>query len=239
MNSRPAVVALIPARGGSKRIPGKNLLTIGGAPLIAHSIRHARAAQCVSEVWVSTDDAAIAAVAVAEGAETIMRPAEIAQDTASSEAALLHALDERRRGGRPEPDLVVFLQCTSPVRRPDDIDRAVATLTEQSADSLFSGCENTRLLWSAGDNGWQSLNYDYRHRRREQEMDKQVRENGSIYVFKPWVLRELMNRLGGRIAYYEMDYWSSFQIDTPEHVALCEWIFGGRETNVGNKGGWE
>jgi YrbI family 3-deoxy-D-manno-octulosonate 8-phosphate phosphatase len=68
------------------------------------------------------------------------------------------------------------------------------------------------------------LNYDYRKRQREQDMHKQYRENGSIYVFHPSILRQYNNRLGGKIAVYEMDYWSSFQIDMPEHVDLVEWI---------------
>lgn len=224
MSAHPLVVAIIPARGGSKRMPAKNRAAIAGVPLVTHSIRHARGASCVSEVLVSTDDEQIAAIAAAEGAEPIIRPVELSHDTATSESALVHALDVRLEHGRSEPDLVVFLQCTSPVRTTDDIDRAVATLTSSQADSLFSGCENTQLIWSIGANGLRSINYDYHCRRREQDMERQIRENGSIYVFKPWVLREQGNRLGGRIACYEMDYWSSFQIDTPKDLELCEWI---------------
>jgi CMP-N,N'-diacetyllegionaminic acid synthase len=220
------VVCIIPARGGSMRIPSKNLIPIAGMPLIAHSIRHALGAHSVSETWVSTDDAQIAAVARKEGAEVAMRPAEISGATAPSESALAHTLEVRRQRGDQDPDLVVFLQCTSPIRRRDDIDKAVAMLVSQRADSLFSGCENTALIWRLGAAGPVSINYDYQRRRREQDMDPQVRENGSIYVFRPSILRQHQNRLGGRITVYEMDYWSSFQIDTPEHVELCEWILG-------------
>ena len=117
MMSIPYAIALIPARGGSKRIPRKNLLPLAGLPLVAHSIRHAIAAHAVSEVYVSTDDPEIADVARTFGAEVVMRPTELAGDQATSESALLHALDDRARRGLPDPELVVFLQPTSPVRR--------------------------------------------------------------------------------------------------------------------------
>ena len=218
------VIAIIPARGGSKRIPAKNLRPVAGLPLVAHSLRHAREAASVSETWVSTDDPAIAAIAVRDGARVVERPPSLSSDTAPSESALLHVLDARRAQGLDDPDLVVFLQATSPARRAGDIDRAVDTLLREGADSLFSGCENSRLIWALRENGPASINYDYRSRQREQDMARQVRENGSIYVFKPSVLRTSGNRLGGRMAIYEMDYWSSFQIDTPEHADLIEWI---------------
>jgi YrbI family 3-deoxy-D-manno-octulosonate 8-phosphate phosphatase len=220
----PRVIAIVPARGGSKRIPAKNLLPIAGQPLLAHSLRHAREAAAVGETWVSTDDPAIAALAEGEGARVVARPADLANDTATSEVALLHALDARRAQGLDDPDLVVFLQATSPARRPGDIDGAVATLLRDGADSLFSACENNRLIWQMTAAGPESLTYDYHRRQREQDMPRQFRENGSIYVFRPEVLRRTGNRLGGKMAVFEMDYWSSFQIDTPEHVELCEWI---------------
>jgi YrbI family 3-deoxy-D-manno-octulosonate 8-phosphate phosphatase len=220
----PYTILVIPARGGSKRIPSKNVLPLAGRPLLAHSLQHARSARTVSEIWVSTDDPSIAQLADSEGARIVPRPAALADDRATSEAALVHALDYRVSLGLADPDLVVFLQATSPVRRADDIDRAVAQLLAEGADSLFSATENNRLIWAIRDGRPESINYNWHSRQREQDMTRQYRENGSIYVFKPSILRETGNRLGGRIAVYEMDYWSSFQVDTPEHVELCEWI---------------
>lgn len=221
---RPHAVAVIPARGGSKRVPGKNLMPLAGRPLVAHSIAHALASRYVREVYVSTESEEIAAVARAHGADVVTRPLDIADDKATSESALLHALDERNRRGLPDPDLVVFLQCTSPVRRHDDIDRAVETLLAAGADSLFSACENNRLIWAVKDGRPYSVNYDFHSRQREQDMAVQFRENGSIYVFRPEVLRRENNRLGGRISVYEMDYWSSFQVDELAHAELIEWV---------------
>jgi YrbI family 3-deoxy-D-manno-octulosonate 8-phosphate phosphatase len=126
--------------------------------------------------------------------------------------------------GAEEPELVVFLQCTSPIRRARDIDMAAAQLRSAGADSLFSACENKRFIWARRDAALHPMNYDYKHRKREQDFEKQYRENGSIYIFKPWVLAKENNRLGGKIEVYEMDYWSSFQIDSPEDAELCSWI---------------
>lgn len=218
------IIATIPARGRSKRIPRKNLLPVVGHPLVAHSIIHARRSRLVREVYVSTEDADIAKVAHTYGAEVVLRPQELASDKATSESALLHVLDDRAHRGLSDPDLIVFLQCTSPVRRPDDIDRAIETLLAANADSLFSACENNRLIWGVKDGQPYSFNYDYHKRQREQDMARQYRENGSIYVLRPSVLRQCNNRLGGKIAIYEMDYWSSFQLDTSEHIELIEWI---------------
>lgn len=217
----PETIAIIPARGGSKRVPRKNLFVLGGRPLICHSIEHALAAESVDAVYVSTEDPEIAEVARAAGAEVVERPADLAGDAASSESALLHVLDAR---GAPDPELVVFLQATSPVRAHRDIDAAVAALRSQQADSLFSACEDRGLLWTLGADGPQPVNYDPLRRLREQDMGPQIRENGSIYVFRPRVLRETGARLGGKIAVHEMDPWSSFQVDTPEDVGLIAWI---------------
>lgn len=220
-----SVVAIIPARGGSERIPRKNLLPLGGMPAVGHTVRHAVEAELVDEVLVSTDDEEISAVARAHGAEVSARPASLAGPEATSESALLHVLDERGA----DPELVVFLQPTSPVRRPGDVDAAIRTLRDAGADSLFSAAENRNLFWQERDGVPEPLNYDPRRRRREQEMGRQWRENGSIYVFRPELLRREGSRLGGRIAVYEMDYWSSFQLDTPEDAELLEWILSGPE----------
>jgi YrbI family 3-deoxy-D-manno-octulosonate 8-phosphate phosphatase len=224
-----AVVAIIPARGGCKRVPSKNLIEVAGHPLIEHTIRHALNASTVDEVYVSTEDERVAAIASRAGAAVIERPCELASDTASSEAALLHALDVLRTSDGREPELVVFLQCTSPIRRAGDIDAAVRTLIDANADSLFSATENRDLLWRLRAGGPEPVNYDPSDRRREQDMDPQVRENGSIYVFRPDVLRRDGQRLGGRTAVYEMDYWTSFQLEDASHVTLLDWILRRRE----------
>jgi N-acylneuraminate cytidylyltransferase len=222
-------LAIIPARGGSKRVPRKNLYVLEGRPLIVHSIEHALAAEEVDSVCVSTEDPEIAEVAAEAGASVVRRPGELAGDAATSESALLHALDAREGG---DPALVVFLQATSPVRTGADIDAAIRLLRDQGADSLFSACRDRGLFWLDTPAGPQPQNYRPETRRREQDMDPQYRENGSIYLFRPSLLRERGVRLGGRVALYEMDSWASIQIDTPDDVDLAGWVLSRHRRSV-------
>jgi N-acylneuraminate cytidylyltransferase len=214
------VLAIIPARGGSKGIPRKNIQPVGGRPLLAHTIHQARQTPAIQRVVVSTDDAEIAAVAGDWGAEVITRPPDISGDTATSESALVHALTHLRQSEGYEPDLVVFLQATSPLRRADDIQKAIETLQREQADSLFSACLVHGFVWRIERGQLSSFSYDYRNRQRRQDAPEDLIENGSIYVFKPWVLRELNNRLGGKIAVYRMDPLDSFQVDEPADIQL-------------------
>src|SRR5687768_15820084 len=107
------VVAVVPARGGSKGVPGKNLRRVGGRSLVERAVDTCRTARLVDTVYVSTDDPDIARAARAAGALVINRPVELAGDTASSESALLNVLDQLDGGG-DQPDVLVFVQCTSP-----------------------------------------------------------------------------------------------------------------------------
>src|SRR5690606_28659126 len=108
-------IAIIPARGGSKGVPGKNIRMFAGKPLIVHSIEQALAATGIDEVIVSTDDAAIADIAHQAGARIIIRPEALSGDTAPSESAIAHVLEEMEAQGE-SVDRVVFLQATSPLR---------------------------------------------------------------------------------------------------------------------------
>lgn len=217
-----ACVAVIPARGGSKGIPRKNILPVAGKPLIAWSIEAARGAKLVDGVYVSTDDVEIAAAARQYGAEVIDRPAELATDVASSEDALLHAMDAIKRTRRV--DLLVFLQATSPVRESVDIDNAIRQLQSTGADSLFSCLAvEDHFMWEKAGDSYRSVNYDYRRRKLRQNIEPRYLENGSIYVLAPELLRKENNRLGGKIGIYEMPFWKSFQVDNLDDLAVCEY----------------
>lgn len=214
---------IIPARGGSKGVPGKNIRVIKDKPLIAYSIQDAQEAHLVDQVYVSTDDQEIASVARNYGAEVIQRPLEFATDTASSESALIHALSEVEKTG-VTPELVVFLQCTSPLRAGSDIDRAIKQLRSENADSLLSVSPTHRFLWHQVNGVAQSINYDYHQRPRRQDINPQYMENGSIYIFKPWVLKELNNRLGGKISLLVMNEEQSHEIDSLEDFEYVEFL---------------
>ena len=222
-------LAIIPARGGSKRIPRKNVLEVGGKALIVHTVNQAQNSDHINRVVVSTDDDEIAEVSQCAGAEVLMRPAALSNGTATSESALLHALDKLSATHNYVPDELVFLQCTSPLRKPTDIDEAIERFRILQLDSLFSASRFRKYVWKLDGQIPRSVNFDYQAERwREQDFPEQYEENGSIYVLRPWVLRSYNYRFGGRMGLYQMDSWGALQVDTPEDLVLCEAAFKGR-----------
>lgn len=222
MSQAAPAVAIIPARGGSKGIIGKNLAPLAGKPLLAYTIEAARRSAEIAEVIVSTDSDEIAAVAVAAGAAVIRRPAELSGDAASSESALLHVLDCWREQHGSDPELVVFLQATSPLRPEGAVSGAIRALMEAGGDSLFSACPVHGFVWRIEGGQPVSVSYDYRQRPRRQDAAEHFEENGSIYVLRPWVLRRTGNRLGGRIVMYRMDPLYAIQVDEPADLVRVE-----------------
>lgn len=222
------VAAVIPARGGSKGIPKKNLVPVCGKPLVAWSVEQACAAQRVDSVWVSSDSDEILDVAVRYGARPIKRPADIAGDEVSSEAAWWHAFDFIETGGT-KVDLMIGMQATSPVREAADLDRALSQFERERFDSLLSCCEiEDFFIWRYGADGMPTgVNHDYKHRARRQNIEKRYLENGSFYIFKPEYLRRDNNRLNGRIGIYLMEKHKMFQIDNRADIPLVEAILRG------------
>ena len=122
------------------------------------------------------------------------------------------------------PDIIVFLQATSPLRLIDDIDNALKHFLNEKADSLFSVTKFDDLtLWKKENNRWKSLNFDYKNRLRRQNMSVNYIENGSIYIFKPEILIKYNNRLGGKMIIYEMKFWQTWEIDSMQEVDLIEY----------------
>ncbi|WP_172191650.1 cytidylyltransferase domain-containing protein [Actinomyces faecalis] len=219
-----SALAVIPVRGGSKGIPRKNLRDVGGKPLVAWTIEQALAATGDLRVVVSTEDAEIAQVARTVGAEVIDRPAELAQDTTATEPVIIHAMDVLAEQGY-EPDYVMLLQATSPVRRPGTIDRALAQIVQTGVDSLVGVVPQTPFLWwTARDGHGPTADFDVSRRPRRQELTEdqmRYRETGSLYVTRPWVYREQMNRIGGQIGLFIMDEVEGVDIDGPLDLALA------------------
>lgn len=221
------VVAIIPARGGSKGIPGKNLIPICGKPLLAWSIMQARMANSIDRVFVSSDSDEILGVATQYGATPIRRPESLSGDSASSESAWLHALEEIEHSD-VRVDLIVGMQATSPIRASSDLDSAVMQMKQDNLDSLLTVVEVEDFFnWREGQNGPESIDFDYKSRKRRQDIERRYLENGSFYIFRPGILRSLNNRLGGKIGMYTMERYKMFQIDNGEDVALCEIIMHG------------
>ncbi|WP_317445020.1 N-acylneuraminate cytidylyltransferase [Streptomyces collinus] len=141
------VLAVIPARGGSKGVPAKNLAPVGGVPLVARAVRECRAARLVTDVVVSTDDPAIAAAARQAGAEVVLRPAAIAGDTATSEAAVLHAMDVHEALHGTAVHAVLLVQCTSPFLLREDIDGVASAVVEHGADTALTVAPFHGFVW--------------------------------------------------------------------------------------------
>jgi CMP-N,N'-diacetyllegionaminic acid synthase len=226
--ARSRTLAVIAARGGSQGIPRKNLIDLCGKPLLAWTIEHAKAALGIDLVAVSSDSDEILATAERFGAVGVKRPAEISDGKSSSEVAWRHALDALDAAREPITR-VVALQATSPIRESSDLSGALEQYEREQLDSLLSVCEvRDYFNWHIGPDGRpEAVNYDHHTRRMRQQIERRFLENGSFYVFKPSVLREENNRLGGRIGLFIMDRHKMFQIDEPADVELCGIIMRG------------
>lgn len=221
-------VAIILARGGSKGIPRKNLKDLCGRPLVAWSVLQACSARRIDSVWVSSDDQEILAVAEENGAHAILRPLTIANDTATSESAWLHALDVIEAKGIVVNN-IVGMQPTSPIREPADLDRGIEKFIHDELDSLLSVCEvEDFFVWRVDEHDRPAgVNHDPENRKRRQNIEVRYLENGSFYVFRPRILRACNNRLGGKVGMYVMDKHKMFQIDNPGDLSLVATIFKG------------
>jgi CMP-N,N'-diacetyllegionaminic acid synthase len=221
------IVCVIPARGGSKGVPRKNVREVAGKPLIVWTIEQALAVTTPLEVVVSTDDDEIASVARDAGASVpFLRPPELARDTTATEPVVRHALASLDRLGT-QASTVVLLQATSPVRLPGTLDRALAEFASAGVDSMVGVVPQAPFLWWAGDPPDHPPRADYSidARPRRQDLTSEslrYRETGSLYVSKRWVYDDLDNRLGGRIALFVMDEVEGIDVDTELDLAYAE-----------------
>jgi len=213
----PKIISVIPARGGSKGIPKKNILLLQNKPLVSYSIEQSLNSKLIAETYVSTEDNEIKNISLLSGAKIIDRPKKFATDIASTELVLLHAAEFLNH----DFDYMVLLQPTSPLRYPEQIDEAIKKLIDQKGDSLLSVYENNKFLWELSG---KSINYDSKNRPRRQEKKWELVENGSIYITKKELLLEERNRLGGKIITYEMPKWMSFEVDDKFDFELIEYL---------------
>ena len=216
------VDAIILARGGSKGIPGKNIINFCGKPLLAWTIEQCKSSENVRNVWVSSDSQEILNVASQYGAKTILRPIEISGDHATSESGWLHAIDHIEKENT-KIEVILAPQVTSPLRESSDIERAIELFSAENCDSMFScSVAEDLFYWERNNEGTlNSINYDYLNRKRRQDIPKQFIENGSFYLFTPEVLRKFNNRFGKKIGCVEMEFWKMFEIDSHDDIRMC------------------
>ncbi len=221
------ILAVIPARGGSKGVPGKNIRPLADKPLIAWTIEQARRCSWIDRVIVSTEDAEIAETALRWNAEVpFLRPANLATDDAKVVEVILHTLDWCREHDRSY-DLVILLQPTSPLRDDGDIQAALRRLEECQADAVVSVCPCEHSpLWSnlLGPNGQMKNFLSFRSADNRQNLPVYYRLNGAIYVAKTDYFRQCHGFHGDRTYAYIMPSERSIDIDTLLDFQMAEFL---------------
>ncbi|GHE45283.1 transferase [Streptomyces longispororuber] len=239
------VLAVIPARGGSKGVPAKNLAPVGGVPLVARAVRACTASRLVTDVVVSTDDTVIAETARAAGAEVVLRPAAIAGDTATSEAAVLHAMDAWEALHGATVDVVLLVQCTSPFITREDVDGIVEAIVTGGADTAHTVAPFHGFVWrDAGDeppaiegertteeggttrtvtgtatSGGYGVNHDKSFRPRRQDRPQDLLETGAAYGMLATGFRAHKHRFFGHTELVRTDPARVLEIDDPHDLA--------------------
>lgn len=206
------ILGITPARGGSKGVPRKNVRPLYGKPLIAWTIEAAKASRLLSRYLVSTEDAEIAKVARAYGADVIERPEELASDEATTLSVLQHVLAQF------PADIIVLLQATSPVRTPGLIDRCIQRFLESGADSLASG-----FMCKYVEYGKTGL--------RRQDIPGFFYDDGNVYVMKADLVRQ-GDRFGKRIERVVLDREQNVEIDDEFDFWLAEQILKRKQSTT-------
>lgn len=226
-----SVLAIIPARGGSKGLPGKNIKELCGKPLIAWSIEVAKACSSIDRVIVSTNDKNIAEVARKYGAEVpFMRPAELANDTATTINVIFHAIDWFRKYKDFRPEYIQLLQPTSPLRTVTDIEGVIQILKDKKAKAVVSVCETEHHPWWSNtlpkDENMKNFIRPKILNRRRQDLPKFYRLNGAIYLADTNYLNERNGFFGPDTFAYEMLKERSIDIDSAIDFKLAELLLG-------------
>ena len=206
-----SVAALIPARSGSKGLPGKNVKLLDGRPLIDYVIKSALESN-VDEVWVSTDSDAVGDIAAECGARVLQRPDALASDTSPVDECIVHFTE-----CLPAFETVIMLQCTSPLTLPIDIDGVLSKHLESHYDTVISVCASAGGAQCGGYH-WEDTGTDHLFRTTtyypcRQDSPKRYKENGAVYAMSNFCITESKKKICGRVGFYEMPRHRSFEID--------------------------
>ena len=207
------VVTIIPARGGSKEIPKKNIVNLGGKPLLWYTAQASLASHSV-ETWVSTDCSEIKKVAESLGCYTINRPPSLCTDTSSSDAALMHFYQH------VDFDILVFIQATSPLLEPKDINKGIEMILKEGYDSAFVASRESWLpRWTLKGVPYQ---WDIKNRPRRQDVEDKYLESGALYITTRAQLKKSGLRYGGKIGIIEIPNYRNLDINSPHDLQLVE-----------------
>ncbi len=221
-------VAIIPARGGSQELKGKNIKKLLGHPLIAYTIVAAQKSKYISQVYVSTDDKKIALNAKKYGAKIIDRPKKLATSTALSDLAILHAIKSMEN--KIVFDHVVYLQATCPLREKGDIDKAIELYLKKKADSLFASVELHSHMWKYKNDLVEPYHSSFKVIGNRSKSKINVVDNGSFYITNKNLFKKFKRRLvGKKISSYRMKKWSIFDIDNKIDFEIVEWLLSSKK----------
>lgn len=213
MYKKKKIIAVIPARKNSKGIKNKNLIKLNGLPLISYSIDYAKKSKLINRVFVSTDGDNIASVSKKFGAEVVMRPKNLSNDTIMPDHAVVHTIDYVKKILKYNFDYVVFLQPTTPLRQLGELDKAIRYCILNKFDTVFSSMDYKPFLWRRKKQSIYPVSFDpYKRKRRQIIQD--INETGSYYITKKEAFKKFRNRFGKKISNYTSDILSSFEIDT-------------------------
>lgn len=217
------ILAIIPARGGSKGIPEKNLFPINGKPMLYYTITACKNSTLINRTIVSTNDKKISDVAKTLGAEVIHRPKKLSDDKAAVEPVLEHVLDFLKNKEGYVPDIIVLPQNTSPLRTSVHIDEALNLMIKKKFDSVLSGYPYHVFVWNKINGSTiKPHSYDPSNRLNRQETFEQILENGALYATKLSAFKKSHCRISGKIGFYPMPAELSHNIDNLEDLEKTE-----------------
>jgi CMP-N-acetylneuraminic acid synthetase/spore coat polysaccharide biosynthesis predicted glycosyltransferase SpsG len=222
----PAILVVIPARGGSKGIPRKNLRPLGGRPLIGHAIETALSSSHAPEVWVTSEDPEILAISAKLGARTHARDPRLAADETTLDGVVHDAYQAASAGRSAAFDLVVTLQPTSPLLTTASLDAAIGLLLEDpDVDTVISATDATHLTWRRVDGEFLP---NYERRLNRQQLPPTYRETGGFLITRPRFVTD-SSRIGPRVRLHLLEGPEAIDIDTPEDFNLCAWYLARRK----------
>jgi CMP-N,N'-diacetyllegionaminic acid synthase len=231
MFKKKKIVAIIPARKGSKGIKNKNLIKIIGIPLIKFSIDYAKKSTLIDKVFVSTDGDKISKISKKYGAEIISRPKNLSNDFASSDSAVMHAIHYINKILKYNFDIVVFLQPTTALRKLGELDSAIKLHVKKNVDTVFSSVDYDPFLWKKRGKFFSPVSFNPYKRKRRQTISS-INETGSFYITKKKSFLKYKNRFGKKVINYNCDYHSILEIDKfKDYVYINDLI----KTNIPKK----
>ena len=223
MYKKKKIVAIIPAREGSQGIKGKNIKKLNGLPLISYSISSAKKSKLIDKVFVSTDGKQISRISKIYGAEVIMRPKKLSNNTIMPDAAVVHAINYISKNLNFNFDYIAFLQPTSPLRNKTELDLAIKQCITKNQDTVFSSTDYKPFLWIKKRGKILPDNFNPKKRRRRQ-INLNINETGSFYFVKKNSFLKNKDRFGKRVSNYASDFYNFFEIDSIEEFKFIEKI---------------